>query len=106
MEENRGLPQKPIRPNGSSSWSGDAPAEFHSQTVGDRGPVLEQDSILHETLETFIHTKILERPVHVKGYGAFGYFQTVNSMTPYTKLHFLQKNLASKSLSRSDFPLL
>ncbi|KRE59977.1 catalase [Paenibacillus sp. Soil750] len=85
------MPQKPIHQKGSSLWSGDAPAEFHSQTVGDRGPVLEQDSVLHETLETFIHTKILERPVHVKGNGAFGYFQTVNSMTPYTKLHFLQK---------------
>ncbi|OAS15738.1 catalase [Paenibacillus oryzisoli] len=91
MEDNRGLPPKPIHPNGSSEWSGDAPAKFHSQSVGYQGPVLEQDSILHETLETFVHTKILERPVHVKGYGAFGYFQTVNAMTPYTKLHFLQQ---------------
>ncbi|MCJ8010216.1 catalase [Paenibacillus sp. KQZ6P-2] len=65
-------------------------AALHSQTVGERGPVLEQDNILHETLETFIHTKILERPVHVKGYGAFGYFQTVHSMAAYTKLCFLQ----------------
>ena len=64
--------------------------EMHSQTVGERGPVLEQDSILHETLETFVHTKILERPVHVKGFGAFGYFETVYSMAKYTKLSFLQ----------------
>ncbi|USG68281.1 catalase [Brevibacillus ruminantium] len=64
--------------------------QSHSQTVGERGPVLEQDNILHETLETFVHTKIIERPVHVKGYGAFGYFQTVHSMAPYTKLCFLQ----------------
>ncbi|MFJ7933952.1 catalase [Sporosarcina sp. NPDC096371] len=64
--------------------------EIHSQTVGERGPVLEQDNILHETLETFIHTKILERPVHVKGFGAFGYFETAYSMTNYTKLSFLQ----------------
>ncbi|MEK5040349.1 catalase [Sporosarcina sp. FSL K6-3457] len=63
---------------------------MHSQTVGERGPVLEQDTILHETLETFIHTKILERPVHVKGFGAFGYFETVYSMAKYTKLSFLQ----------------
>lgn len=68
----------------------DIPASLHSQTVGERGPVLEQDSMLHETLETFIHSKIIERPVHVKGYGAFGYFQTVNSMAPYTQLCFLQ----------------
>ena len=35
--------------------------EMHSQTVGERGPVLEQDSILHETLETFVHTKIIRK---------------------------------------------
>ncbi|QMV42051.1 catalase [Cohnella cholangitidis] len=82
MNENNGN-----RPN---QRSGDAPAAFHSQTVGERGPVLEQDNVLHETLETFIHAKLMERPVHVKGYGAFGYFQTVNAMTPYTQLCFLQ----------------
>lgn len=64
--------------------------EMHSQTVGERGPVLEQDNTLHETLETFVHTKILERPVHVKGFGAFGYFETAYSMGKYTKLSFLQ----------------
>ncbi|MFU1796458.1 catalase [Paenibacillus azoreducens] len=68
----------------------DMSAAIHSQTVGERGPLLAQDNILHETLETFIHTKILERPVHEKGYGAFGYFQTVHSMAAYTKLCFLQ----------------
>lgn len=74
----------------SLPWEGDIPAAYHSQTVGERGPVLEQDSILHETLETFVHEKIIERPVHVKGYGAFGYFETIHSMTEYTKLSFLQ----------------
>ncbi len=33
----------------------------------------------------------MERPVHVKGYGAFGYFQTIYSMSEYTKLCFLQE---------------
>lgn len=63
---------------------------LHAQTVGERGPVLDQDSVLHETLETFIHNKILERPVHVKGYGAFGHFETTHSMQEFTKLCFLQ----------------
>lgn len=65
-------------------------AILHSQTVGSRGPVLEQDSVLHEALQEFIHEKILERPVHVKGFGAFGYFQTIYSMSEHTKLSFLQ----------------
>jgi catalase len=74
----------------STQWTKDASAELHSQTVGERGPVLEQDNILHESLQTFVHSKILERPVHVKGYGAFGYFETLYSMATYTKLCFLQ----------------
>ncbi len=65
-------------------------AILHSQTVGSRGPVLEQDSVLHEALQQFIHEKILERPVHVKGFGAFGYFQTIYPMPEHTKLNFLQ----------------
>lgn len=73
------------------SWASDRALDtHHSQTVGPRGPVLEQDSTLHEALEVFVHTKILERPVHVKGYGAFGYFQATRSMKEYTKLWFLQ----------------
>lgn len=93
-------PQKPpageTSPNQSSRvspalWEANRElSTLHSQTVGERGPVLEQDSTLHETLETFVHTKLLERPVHVKGFGAFGYFQTMYSMKQYTKLCFLQ----------------
>ena len=60
-----------------SKWNNGESAKLHSQTVGSRGPVLEQDIVLHESLQEFIHEKILERPVHVKGSGAFGYFQTI-----------------------------
>lgn len=70
---------------------GQTPPAQHSQTVGERGPVLEQDSLLHETLETFVHSTLLERPVHVKGCGAFGYFQTTHAMSAHTKLCFLQQ---------------
>ncbi|MCG7337619.1 catalase [Sporosarcina sp. ACRSM] len=86
MRDNKG------RETGSSTRRNNRAQEMHSQTVGERGPVLEQDSVLHETLETFIHSKILERPVHVKGFGAFGYFETVNPMAKYTKLSFLQQS--------------
>lgn len=61
-----------------------------SQTVGADGPVLLQDTMLHETLETFVHSKELERVVHTKGYGAFGSFQLYQSMREYTKACFLQ----------------
>ncbi|MFF2755872.1 catalase [Psychrobacillus sp. NPDC058041] len=75
-----------------SNWTDDELAKPHSQTIGSGGPVLEQDGVLHETLQEFIHEKILERPVHVKGFGAFGYFQTIYSMSEHTKLNFLQNS--------------
>lgn len=84
-------PNKHVNGRTPAEWQGDLPGALHSETVGERGPVLEQDNILHETLENFIHEKILERPVHVKGYGAFGYFRTIYSMRDYTKLCFLQE---------------
>lgn len=90
------FPEQSTQPTGPDSdqqalpWQQDVPAALHSQTVGSRGPILEQDSKLHETMELFIHTKIIDRPVHVKGYGALGYFETINSMEAHTKLNFLQ----------------
>ena len=62
----------------------------HSQTVGVRGPVLLQDTALHETLETFVFSTTLLRRIHTKGYGAFGHFRTTHSMKEYTKAEFLQ----------------
>lgn len=83
---------------GNQSWQGAAPSQWqggshpsrYSQTVGECGPILEQDTMLHEKNEAFIHGTILERPLHVKGFGAFGYFETFHSMAAYTKLCFLQ----------------
>lgn len=62
----------------------------HSQTVGVRGPVLLQDTVLHETLGNFVFSTTLPRRIHTKGYGAFGYFRTTHSMKEYTKAGFLQ----------------
>ena len=64
--------------------------EDHSLTVGPQGPVLLQDTLLHETLETFVHQKPIERAVHTKGYGAFGHFQLYRCMAEYTTASFLQ----------------
>lgn len=64
---------------------------LHSQTVGSNGPVLLQDSILHETLETFIHGTQLMRPLHIKGWGASGSFRCMHSMKAYTSAAFLQE---------------
>jgi catalase len=77
------------RPNATPAETGISDVS-HSQTVGVRGPVLVQDTALHETLETFVFSTTLPRRIHTKGYGAFGYFHTTHSMKNYTKAGFLQ----------------
>lgn len=62
----------------------------YSQTVGERGPVLAQDGVLHETLEEFVHSTTRGRVVHTKGCGAFGVFRPTYSMAGYTTASLFQ----------------
>ncbi len=80
--------EKP-QPNATPAKTGGSDVS-HSQTVGVQGPVLLQDTALHETLETFVSSTTLPRRIHTKGYGAFGHFRTTHSMKEYTKAEFLQ----------------
>jgi len=57
----------------------------HSQTAGQRGPVLIQDYQLLEKLAHFNRERIPERVVHAKGAGAKGYFKVTRDMSAYTK---------------------
>lgn len=57
-----------------------------SMTVGPRGPVVIEDTVLIEETAHFDRERIPERVVHAKGAGAFGYFETTHDITKYTKL--------------------
>ena len=63
----------------------------NSQTVGDRGPILLQDFILHEKMAHFNRERIPERVVHAKGSGAFGTFTVTHDITKYTKAKIFDK---------------
>jgi catalase len=56
-----------------------------SMTVGQRGPILLQDYILHEKLAHFNRERIPERVVHAKGSGAFGTFTVTQDISRYTR---------------------
>lgn len=56
----------------------------HSQTAGERGPVLMQDYQLMEKLAHFNRERIPERIVHAKGAGAKGVFKLSKDMSAYT----------------------
>ncbi|KFF31535.1 catalase [Bifidobacterium bombi] len=57
----------------------------HSQTAGERGPILMQDYQLLEKLAHFNRERIPERVVHAKGAGAKGTFKLTRDMSRYTK---------------------
>jgi catalase len=68
-----------------------APSDDTSLTVGPTGPVLLQDAYLNEKLAHFVRERIPDRVYHVKGSGAFGYFEVTADVTQWTKAAFLNK---------------
>jgi catalase len=69
----------------TTNFGAPLPDNEHSQTAGERGPVLLQDFQLIEKLAHFDRERIPERVVHAKGAGAFGYFESTADMSKYTK---------------------
>ncbi|MCX2480220.1 catalase [Pedobacter sp. MC2016-15] len=57
----------------------------NTQSVGNRGPLLLQDFILHEKMAHFNRERIPERVVHAKGTGAYGKFTVTHDISKYTK---------------------
>jgi catalase len=62
-----------------------------SLTAGPSGPVLLQDAYLNEKLAHFVRERIPDRVYHVKGGGAFGYFEVTDDVTEWTKAAFLNE---------------
>lgn len=57
----------------------------NTMSVGNRGPLLLQDFILHEKMAHFNRERIPERVVHAKGSGAFGTFTVTHDISQYTR---------------------
>jgi catalase len=64
-------------------------SDQHSLTVAANGPVLLQDAYLIEKLAHFVRERVPDRVYHVKGGGAFGYFEVTADVTQWTKAAFL-----------------
>ncbi|MFJ9033803.1 catalase [Streptomyces sp. NPDC102274] len=62
-----------------------------SLAVGTNGPLLLQDTYLIEKLAHFVRERVPDRVYHVKGGGAFGYFEATADVTEWTKAGFLSK---------------
>ncbi|MBN2543977.1 catalase [bacterium] len=62
-----------------------------SKTLGEKGPILIQDTHFLEKMGHFTRERIPERVVHAKGAGAHGYFEVTADVTKYTNAKFLSE---------------
>ena len=79
------------RPLTTTNAGSPAPSDDTSLTVGPNGPVLLQDTYLVKKLAHFVRERIPDRVYHVKGSGAFGYFEVTADVTQWTKAAFLNQ---------------
>jgi catalase len=80
--------QAPATTTDSGSLVG---SDQYSLTLAANGPVLLQDYYLIEKLAHFVRERVPDRVYHVKGGGAFGYFEVTADVTQWTKAAFLGK---------------
>ena len=59
--------------------------------AGPRGPMLTEDFIFREKIFHFDHERIPERVVHARGYGAHGYFETLDTLEDITTADIFQR---------------
>jgi catalase len=79
------------RPNTTTDAGIPLPSDEHALTAGPAGPVLLQDYYLNEKLAHFVRERVPDRVYHVKGGGAYGYFEVTADCSKWTKAAFLSK---------------
>jgi catalase len=79
------------RPNTTTDAGAPTASDENSLTVGPTGPNLMQDAYLIEKLAHFVRERVPDRVYHVKGGGAFGYFEVTADVTQWTKAAFLSQ---------------
>ncbi|WP_019855927.1 catalase [Actinopolyspora mortivallis] len=75
-------------------------SDDHSLTAGSNGPILLQDHYLIEKNAQFNRERVPERVVHAKGGGAFGFFETTEDVSQYTKAALFQPGAKTEALIR------
>jgi catalase len=77
-----------------------ATSDEHSLSVGPDGPLLLQDSYVIQKMQAFNRERTPERVVHAKGGGAFGFFETTEDVSQFTRAALFQKGTRTETLAR------
>ena len=75
-------------------------SDDHSLTLGDSGPILLQDHYLIQKMAQFNRERVPERVVHAKGGGAFGFFETTDDVSEFTKAAMFQPGKKTEAVAR------
>ena len=92
-------------PNTTTDAGTPVPSDEHSLTVGAGGPNVLQDAYLIEKLAHVVRERIPDRVYHVKGGGAFGYFEVTADVTQWTKAAFFN-NVGKRTPMLARFSLV
>ncbi len=77
-----------------------ATSDEYSLTVGPGGPILLQDHYVIQKMQHFNRERVPERVVHAKGGGAFGFFETTEDVSEFTKAALFQKGVRTDMVAR------
>ncbi len=88
------------RPTLTTTAGAPVPDNQNTITSGPRGPALLQDYQLIEKLAHQNRERIPERPVHAKGWGAFGTLKITGDISAYTCAKVLQPGAETPMLAR------
>src|SRR5258706_6892491 len=78
-------------PNTTTDAGSPVASDEYSLTAGPSGPNRLQDAYLLEKLAHFVRERVPDRVYHVKGGGAFGYFEVTADVTQWTKAAFFSQ---------------
>ncbi|HWM00328.1 MAG TPA: catalase [Nocardioidaceae bacterium] len=87
-------------PRATTDTGAPAPSHEITQSVGANGPLMLQDFHFVEHMAHFNRERVPERNVHAKGSGAFGYFETTEDVSQYTRAAMFQPGAKSEMLAR------
>ena len=77
-----------------------ATSDEYSLTVGPDGPILLQDHYVVQKMQHFNRERVPERVVHAKGGGAFGFFETTEDLSVFTRASLFQKGARTEMVAR------
>ncbi|WP_279800174.1 catalase [Rothia aeria] len=96
------MTNNPIHPGSFTTTSTGTPvaSDDHSLTIGADGPIVLHDAYAVEKLAQFNRERVPERVVHAKGTGAYGYFETTEDVSQYTRAALFQPGVKTELLIR------